>query len=225
MSDTVGNSASGGGNDANAAAPRLLQEGLSELPANTADTNLSEREERDDTTVVSTLTVEIKSTDSRPLLTPITEPPTPKPGDTYTGAGPHGLPQDGVGWKNHIARKRYQNPGVDHNAINGQDSTEAFILADGEKKIEEEIDTRTPNTVMFTFNKEDHTLGNLLRAKLLENSHVKFAAYKTDGQITPKEAVIASSKDIINELNALDKNFKKEYDLRKMVGNDGQNGV
>jgi DNA-directed RNA polymerase II subunit RPB11 len=31
---------------------------------------------------------------------------------------------------------------------------------------------------MFTFNKEDHTLGNLLRAKLLENSHVQYAAYK-----------------------------------------------
>jgi hypothetical protein len=88
-------------------------------------------EERDDTTVVSTLTVEIKSTDSGPLLTPITEPPTPKPGDTYTGAGPHGLPQDGVGWKNHIARKRYQNPGVDHNAINGQDRCATAITTSG----------------------------------------------------------------------------------------------
>ncbi|KAL6243803.1 DNA-directed RNA polymerase II core subunit [Rhinocladiella similis] len=123
--------------------------------------------------------------------------------------------------------------------INAPDRTEAFILGDGEKKIEEKIDTRTPNTVIFTFNKEDHTLANMLRAKLLENSHVTFAAYKvphplfanfelriqTDGEITPKEALIASSKEIIKELDVLKHRFKKEYDLRKMVGSVGQNGA
>lgn len=36
----------------------------------------------------------------------------------------------------------------------------------------------TPNTTIFTFNKEDHTLGNLYRDKLLKNSHVTFAAYR-----------------------------------------------
>jgi hypothetical protein len=55
MSDTVGNSASGGGNDGNAAAPRLSQDGFSGLSANqmnsggnnsstnNTDTNLFER--------------------------------------------------------------------------------------------------------------------------------------------------------------------------------------
>jgi DNA-directed RNA polymerase subunit L len=60
-----------------------------------------------------------------------------------------------------------------------------------------EIDTRTPHFVLvpylladaksvlgipssaiFTFNKEDHTLGNLIRSRLLQSSHVLFAAYK-----------------------------------------------
>jgi DNA-directed RNA polymerase II subunit RPB11 len=35
-----------------------------------------------------------------------------------------------------------------------------------------------PNTSIFTFNKEDHTLGNLLRARLLQDRRVTFAAYK-----------------------------------------------
>lgn len=35
-----------------------------------------------------------------------------------------------------------------------------------------------PSSSIFTFNKEDHTLGNLLRSRLLQNSHVIFAGYK-----------------------------------------------
>lgn len=74
--------------------------------------------------------------------------------------------------------------------------TEAFILGEGEKKIEEKADTRmypfvliltsfmtnirtgTPSTSIFTINKEDHSVGNLLRGRLLQNRHVTFAAYK-----------------------------------------------
>lgn len=95
-----------------------------------------------------------------------------------------------------------------------------------------------PNTSYFNFNKEDHTLGNLLRAKLLSSPHILFAAYRvphplfptfelrvqTDGEITPKEAVTACCKDLIAELGVLDRGFKREYELRKMVGQD-QNGL
>lgn len=74
--------------------------------------------------------------------------------------------------------------------------TESFLLAPKERKVEEKTDTRkssrplfwrrnptdisagTPSTSIFTFNKEDHTIGNLLRARLLQSRHVLFAAYK-----------------------------------------------
>ncbi|OAL27218.1 hypothetical protein AYO20_09816 [Fonsecaea nubica] len=129
-----------------------------------------------------------------------------------------------------------QNMGLTH-ANCWANSTEAFLLGDDEKKIEEKIDTRTPNTTIFTFNKEDHTLANLLRDKLLKNSHVTFAAYRiphplfakfelrvqTDGEITPKEAVLASSRDLVHDLDVLKTNFTREYELRKMVGG-AQNG-
>lgn len=38
-----------------------------------------------------------------------------------------------------------------------------------------------PSTAIFTLNKEDHTLGNLLRSQLLKNPRVLFSGYKVRG--------------------------------------------
>ncbi|EFE42678.1 hypothetical protein TRV_02570 [Trichophyton verrucosum HKI 0517] len=87
-----------------------------------------------------------------------------------------------------------------------------------------------PSTAIFTFNKEDHTLGNLIRSRLLQNQHVLFSGYRTDGQITPKEAVLAACHDLVKDLGTFSREFTKEYELRKMVGagtqqNDAPNGI
>ncbi|EFE32013.1 uncharacterized protein ARB_00903 [Trichophyton benhamiae CBS 112371] len=101
-----------------------------------------------------------------------------------------------------------------------------------------------PSTAIFTFNKEDHTLGNLIRSRLLQNQHVLFSGYRiphplvhkvllrvqTDGQITPKEAVLAACHDLVKDLGIFSREFTKEYELRKMVGagtqqNDAPNGI
>jgi len=76
---------------------------------------------------------------------------------------------------------------------------ELFLLGDGEKKVTETPDTRKlhsnshfislamhilmitlgiPSSSLFIFNKEDHTLGNLLRSRLLQSEHVTFAGYR-----------------------------------------------
>jgi DNA-directed RNA polymerase II subunit RPB11 len=75
---------------------------------------------------------------------------------------------------------------------------ELFLLNDGEKKVVETPDTRMsflphlncprvrkltvpkgiPSSSLFVFNKEDHTLGNLLRSRLLQSAHVTFAGYR-----------------------------------------------
>lgn len=92
--------------------------------------------------------------------------------------------------------------------------------------------TGVPNAAMFTFNKEDHTLGNLLRAKLVKSQHVLFAGYQvphplfatfklrvqTDGEVTPKEAVVQACKDLLGELHNLDQEFTKEFELKKIAG-------
>ena len=35
-----------------------------------------------------------------------------------------------------------------------------------------------PNTSLFKLNKEDHTLGNMLRGQLLHSPHVLFSGYR-----------------------------------------------
>lgn len=41
---------------------------------------------------------------------------------------------------------------------------------------------------------------------------------QTDGEITPKEAVIAACHELVRDLGILSREFTKEYELRKMVG-------
>ncbi|KAJ5242473.1 uncharacterized protein N7469_000800 [Penicillium citrinum] len=114
---------------------------------------------------------------------------------------------------------------------NGVDVYEAILLAPGENKIDVDIDTRLPSAAIFTFHKEDHTLGNLLRTRLLKTAHVIFAAYRvphpltpnfqlrvqTDGEITPRDAVVNASQALIKDLGILSREFTKEYELRKMA--------
>lgn len=89
-----------------------------------------------------------------------------------------------------------------------------------------------PNAALFTFNKEDHTLGNLLRARLNKSPHTLFAAYKvphplfatielrvqTDGSLSPKDAVVQACADIVQDLQKLDQEFTKEFELKKIAG-------
>ena len=55
---------------------------------------------------------------------------------------------------------------------------EAYLTEEGEKKVEIEKDSRVPNACLYTFHKEDHTLGNLLKQQLLKDPNVIFAGYK-----------------------------------------------
>jgi DNA-directed RNA polymerase subunit L len=116
---------------------------------------------------------------------------------------------------------------------------EEFILGAGEKKVVMVPDTRQPDTALFTFHKEDHTLGNLLRERLIKNSRVMFCGYKvphplvpdfvmrvqTNGDLTPKEAVIQACRDLVNDLEKLNREFTKEWELKKMVGGGGPDGT
>ncbi|KAL8973397.1 MAG: hypothetical protein Q9197_002368 [Variospora fuerteventurae] len=116
---------------------------------------------------------------------------------------------------------------------------ELFLLGDGEKKVTEETDTRIPSTSVFTFNKEDHTLGNMLRARLLQSPHVLFSGYKvphplfstfylriqTDGTMDPRQALVQACKDLVTDLGLLSREFTKEWELRKMVGESMDGGL
>ena len=49
---------------------------------------------------------------------------------------------------------------------------------DQENRLEYTPDTKIPNAGLFKLNKEDHTMGNLLRMQLLRDNKVRFAGYK-----------------------------------------------
>lgn len=61
--------------------------------------------------------------------------------------------------------------------MNAPERTAAFLLDDDENKIEYTTDTKVTNAGTFRFNKEDHTVLNLLRMQLLRDPNVRFVGY------------------------------------------------
>jgi len=62
--------------------------------------------------------------------------------------------------------------------MNAPDRYERFVVPEDVKKVEYEKDPRVLDAGTFTVQREDHTLGNLIRVKLLEDKEVSFAGYK-----------------------------------------------
>ncbi|KAF4517139.1 hypothetical protein B566_EDAN006438 [Ephemera danica] len=119
--------------------------------------------------------------------------------------------------------------------MNAPPTFESFLLFDGEKKIIKEQDTKVPNAAIFTINKEDHTLGNMIRkllgqhlpavltvSQLLKDPNVLFAGYKvphplehkfivriqTTSDYTPQDALMHAITDLMSELSLFEERFK-----------------
>ncbi|MCQ5336705.1 MAG: DNA-directed RNA polymerase subunit L [Candidatus Methanomethylicia archaeon] len=77
------------------------------------------------------------------------------------------------------------------------------------------------------FEKEDHTIGNLLRSYLMKDKHVKLAGYRvlhpitggirlvihTDGEENPKDALINAIQKIEEETKELQEKLKGLFKL------------
>jgi len=106
---------------------------------------------------------------------------------------------------------------------------EQYLLEEGQSKVETKEETKPPNTWVFRFNKEDHTLGNLISQRLLKYDFIKFTAYvvrnplvaqfdlgvTTDGTVTPREAVMKCCEEVIRDLDDLKSSFKIEWAMNK----------
>jgi len=117
--------------------------------------------------------------------------------------------------------------------MNAPPTFETFLLFDGDKKIEIQKDTKVPNAAIFTVNKEDHTIGNLIRTQLLKDPKVLFAGYKvphpleskiqiriqTTPQYSPQLALTNAITDLISEFSLLEERFKEA--IRERAGTDG----
>ncbi|RCK56248.1 DNA-directed RNA polymerase II subunit RPB11 [Candida viswanathii] len=118
--------------------------------------------------------------------------------------------------------------------MNAPDRFELFILPDGVDKIKITPDTKVPNAAIVKIEREDHTLANLLRAQLLKDDRVIFAAYKvehplfanfvlrlqTEDGYTPREALQNACAGLISELDAIKSKFSDEWQLKAILNND-----
>merc|ERR1712066_430395 len=90
-------------------------------------------------------------------------------------------------------------------------------------KITKEQDTKVPNASIFSLNKEDHTVGNLIRHQLLKDPNVLFSGYKnpspfvnqiqirvqTTSDYTPRDAFMNALTDLLSELSLFEERFKE----------------
>ncbi|ORX60647.1 RBP11-like subunits of RNA polymerase [Hesseltinella vesiculosa] len=107
--------------------------------------------------------------------------------------------------------------------MNAPDRFELFVIPDGHKKVEMEMDTRIPNAATFKIEREDHTLANMLRAQLLKDPRVLFAGYKiphplehsflikiqTTPGTSPGQALSEATNELIKEIS----NIKTKFDM------------
>jgi len=118
--------------------------------------------------------------------------------------------------------------------MNAPDRFELFILPDGVDKLNITPDTKVPNAAIVKIEREDHTLANLLRAQLLKDEKVIFAAYKvehplfanfvlriqTEDDYSPKQALQQACSSLISELDVIKTKFKDEWALKALLNND-----
>ncbi|EIM89210.1 RBP11-like subunits of RNA polymerase [Stereum hirsutum FP-91666 SS1] len=116
--------------------------------------------------------------------------------------------------------------------MNAPSRYELFVLDEGEKPVEIVEDTKIPNAATIKVLKQDHTLGNMIRAQLLQSPQVLFAGYKvphplhpyfliklqTDGTITPAYALEQACTKLIGTLASLETQFKREFSYKDVQG-------
>ena len=98
---------------------------------------------------------------------------------------------------------------------------ESFLLFKDEK-ITIHKDTKAPNACLFTIDKEDHTLGNVIKSQLLKDPQVLFAGcqvphpwehkiivpVQTTPDYTPQEALLNVITDLISKLSLLEERLR-----------------
>jgi len=123
--------------------------------------------------------------------------------------------------------------------MNAPNRYELFVLDDGEKLVEVSEDTKIPNAATIKIHKQDHTLGNMLRAQLLAMPQILFAGYKvphplhpyflikiqTDGSITPSECLEQASSKLIQTMLSLEAKFRQEFSFKDVEGVGGVGGT
>ena len=112
--------------------------------------------------------------------------------------------------------------------MNAPPRFDSFYLMPNEPKIKILKDTKVPNAHIFFLNKEDHTVGCLLRDQLLKDPRVLFAGYRithplensimlrvqTTTGFSPHQAFTEAINGISRELDVLEERSRKALEER-----------
>lgn len=121
---------------------------------------------------------------------------------------------------------------------NQPDRFALFILGPNEKRVEVVADTHIANAATFVLNKEDHTMGNMLRHAVLSVPGVLFSGYRvphpleprtvlkiqTDGTLTPVQALKMGCEKVISQIGQIRSSFKAQCQLFEDQGQIGITG-
>ena len=108
--------------------------------------------------------------------------------------------------------------------MNAPERHRSYQLDEGQARMTYEPDQRVASAGTFTINKEDHTVGNLLRMQLLRDSDTRFAGYQLPHPLehvchvkvetapgrAPVEVMGAAVTDLRQEVELLDRGFRDE---------------
>ncbi|KAJ2769814.1 DNA-directed RNA polymerase II core subunit, partial [Coemansia nantahalensis] len=123
--------------------------------------------------------------------------------------------------------------------MNAPERHEMFIIPDGVKAIEIVKDPKMVNCIQFNIQREDHTLANILRYRILQNPQVLFAAYRlphpleyfvelkvqTTARTTPIDVVREAIESLVLEYGNIRSAFDNElFRMDPSVG-DGARGA
>mmetsp|Transcript_2968 Transcript_2968/g.3380 ORF Transcript_2968/g.3380 Transcript_2968/m.3380 type:complete len:128 (-) Transcript_2968:292-675(-) len=125
--------------------------------------------------------------------------------------------------------------------MNAPERSAAFLLDEdnGEEKVTYASDTKVSNAGTFTFNKEDHTLGNLVRMQLLRDPNVRFAGYKIphplvhqidlkiqtiSSTLAPIDVLLNAVEDLGDETDTLNREAEDAIERWKKENNAGGMG-
>eukprot|EP01057_Protomagalhaensia_wolfi_P004716 Protomagalhaensia_wolfi_Nauph_80__4715@NODE_488_length_2443_cov_89_556156_g173_i1_p4_GENE_NODE_488_length_2443_cov_89_556156_g173_i1NODE_488_length_2443_cov_89_556156_g173_i1_p4_ORF_typecomplete_len120_score10_16RNA_pol_L_2/PF13656_6/1_4e22_NODE_488_length_2443_cov_89_556156_g173_i112221581 len=69
--------------------------------------------------------------------------------------------------------------------LNRPDASETVDLPPGVSKVSVDLDTKAANCIYVTLQREDHTLGNLIRSQILRDPSAVFAGYRNPHPLEP----------------------------------------
>jgi|EP01083_Nonionella_stella_P072734 DNA-directed RNA polymerase II subunit RPB11 len=120
--------------------------------------------------------------------------------------------------------------------MNAPERSACFLLDEdnAEEKVTYASDTKVSNAGTFTFNKEDHTVGNLISQQLLRDSFVRFSGYRiphplvnkiemkvqtTSSTLAPIDVLYNAVEDLIEETSTLEREAKTAIERWKKENN------